>query len=722
MTPLPEPISPLSSDRKVRLAAYIGVLAAYLAAARSDPLTPYQIAFFVGAALWSLAVEHRWRRPFFSAPVKIGLIAVGGSIFILFIAGNVGGTAEHFANSISRFLFWNAIVFVLSRNKTEYDFWTLAIIELSLFMISGSFVQPVAFLPLLLVSVFCLFATFQRAAILKCGVIGEPPRGGLWLSVVTLAITLEIAAVVFIVFPRQSFRIEKAGGTETADRSPKPELPQTPLPGEHVGMPRFAAFLKLTNFNKLKTDPTPVLRIKIRDLLDQPVPPEQTLYIRGAVLDTYENGEWRTDFKKVAKRDADDGTIDGWTELERNVPTNRKFVRQTIQTVALSEDLAFALPDPVSVGLKEVRYDPSGVLFFTAPPQGVVEYRVDSALMPAQLPTTPPKGPAPERYLQLPPAGLDLVRMTARRVTDGLAEGRNLRAGRLVHYLTHNGFSYKLDPFVPVAGQDPAEKFLESRTGYCVHFATALALMCRASGVPARVATGFQLHDPEEDGSFLVRNSDAHAWVEVWFGAEHGWRVYDATPGAIPDAPTTPDGAPVASIGDKKDDKNANKRWDSFVTDFDPATQALALGEGLRKLGGVLETLLAWALSPWHLAGFGGMLVLAFVAYLLLPRSRKLRIRQIVAGFKEPTTIDFYRDFLWTLSKRGIRKHPALTAREFALQVRAQIPDDGVDYITEKFCEARYRGTPPGRDERRRIDEILRRIAELQPKSPPVRA
>ncbi|MBV8880898.1 MAG: DUF3488 domain-containing protein, partial [Planctomycetaceae bacterium] len=464
-----------------------------------------------------------------------------------------------------------------------------------------------------------------------------------------------------------------------------------------------------------------VMRIRVRDLLDQPIPPEQTLYVRGAVLDTYENGEWKSDFKRQARRDADDGSIDGWTELERNVPKNRKIVRQTIQTIALSEDLAFALPDAVSVGWKEAKYDPAGVLFFPTPPQGVVEYRVDSALMPAQLPNTPPKGPVPDRYLQLPP-GLDLIRMTSRRVTDSLAESRNLRAGRLVHYLTHNGFSYKLDPFQPVAGKDPAEYFLETRTGYCVHFATALALLCRSAGVPARVATGFQLHDPDEDGSFLVRNSDAHAWVEVWFGPEHGWRVYDATPGAIPDTPQTADGAPVASVEDKKNDKNANKRWDSFITDFDPATQALALGEGAKKLLGFLGTLARWVVSPLTGSILGGLAVAGFVVYLLLPRSRKNRLRQIVAGFKEPTTIDFYRDFLWTLSKAGIRKHPALTAREFAVQVRASIPDDGVDFITEKFCEARYRGTPPEDEDRRRIDEILKRLARVEPKPQPARS
>src|SRR5436190_7045033 len=453
------------------------------------------------------------------------------------------------------------------------------------------------------------------------------------------------------------------------------------MPGDHIGMPRQAAFLKLTNFQKLKTDPTPVLRVRVRDLQDKPVPAEQTLYLRGAVLDTYENGEWRTDFKKFPRRDGDDGRTDGWSELERGLPAGRKIVRQEIKTIALSEDLSFALPDPIRVEWKEAKYDPAGVLFFPVPPRGVVSYRVESALMPAQLPpTTPQVTPAPERYLQMPP-GLDLVRMTARRVTDSLGDGRNLRAGRLVHFLTHNGFSYKLDPFVPVQGKDPVEHFLETRSGYCAQFATALALLSRASGVPARGATGFQLHDPEDDGSYLVRNSDAHAWVEVWFGPEHGWRVYDATPGAIPDIPTTPDGAPVASVEDKKkEDKGPPKRWDHWVTDFDPSTQSLALGESLRKVAGWFGAAARIVASPVTAFLLVALMLASAVTYALLPRSRKLRLRQIVAGFREPTTVDFYRDFLWTMTKFGIRKHPASTAREFAAQVRAALPEDGIDF------------------------------------------
>jgi hypothetical protein len=212
-----------------------------------------------------------------------------------------------------------------------------------------------------------------------------------------------------------------------------------------------------------------------------------------------------------------------------------------------------------------------------------------------------------------------------------------------------------------------------------------------------------------------VRNSDAHAWVEVWFGPEHGWRVYDATPGAIPDQLVTPEGAPVASVEDKKkEDKGPPKRWDHFITDFDPAAQSLALGEGLRKVAQGVAAAIRVVASPLTAALLVALILAAALVYALLPRSRKNRLRQLVAGFRETTTVDFYRDFLWTVSKLGIRKHPALTAREFAVQVRTTIGDEGVDYITEKFCEARYRGTPPEPEERRRIEEILARLSTLQ--------
>jgi transglutaminase-like putative cysteine protease len=101
----------------------------------------------------------------------------------------------------------------------------------------------------------------------------------------------------------------------------------------------------------------------------------------------------------------------------------------------------------------------------------------------------------------------------------------------LTTYL-QRGFRYTLDlPPVP-AGRDPVDWFLfDVKTGYCEQFATAETLMLRSLSIPARLATGYSTgdYDPLLNQS-VVRERDAHAWVEVWFPG-HGWVPVDPTPG-----------------------------------------------------------------------------------------------------------------------------------------------------------------------------------------------
>ncbi len=712
-------LTPLSRDVRVRLAAYAGVLAAFLAAAPGDPFMPVQLVVFLAASAWSLAFEARRRKFFLPPPVKIGLIVLGSVLFVCSITGSPRETAEQFAHAITRFLFWNAVVFVVSRNKSEYDLWTLAIIELSLFMISGAIVQPPAFVPLLLASLACFLYAFQRASVLKCGPAGEVDRAGIGLALWTLLFVLEAAVVAFLVFPRQLFRADPS--REAARERPGPRPPEgdpVATTGERTGIPRDAEFMTLTHFERLKVDFRPVLRVRIIDLQDRPVPPEQTLYLRGAVLDTYRDGRWSARFERQARRDADDGAEDGWTPLDRDPPRGRLIVRQHIRVTPLAGDLSFCLPDPVRVGWREARYDPAGILFFAAPPREMVEYDVESALAPMDfVRDLRPDPAAPERYLQMPP-GLETTRALSRDLAQRRGSGTMALVNHFVHFLMRNGFRYQLGPFVPAAGKDPAEHFLERREGYCVHYATALALLCRASGIAARVATGFQLHDPDPDGSFLVRNSDAHAWVEVWFGPAHGWRAYDATPPESR-APAPAEGAPVATVeGKKQEEKGPPRRWDRFIVDFDPRLQGETARQVARAVSEAAASAGRFLLSTPVLGTLAALIALAFAAYLLLPRRQRNRLRQLASGFRERTTVDFYRDFLWALSRRGLRKHPALTAVEFAREARKRFDDPGIDFVTRKFCEARYRGTAPTPEERRRIDAVIESLRATREAAP----
>jgi transglutaminase superfamily protein len=101
-------------------------------------------------------------------------------------------------------------------------------------------------------------------------------------------------------------------------------------------------------------------------------------------------------------------------------------------------------------------------------------------------------------------------------------------------YLT-SGFGYSERPTPAAPGRAPLDAFLiDTRDGYCQHFAGAMALLLRMGGIPARVATGFSPGGfSKRRDAWIVRDTDAHAWVEAWFD-QLGWVTFDPTPDSTP--------------------------------------------------------------------------------------------------------------------------------------------------------------------------------------------
>lgn len=98
----------------------------------------------------------------------------------------------------------------------------------------------------------------------------------------------------------------------------------------------------------------------------------------------------------------------------------------------------------------------------------------------------------------------------------------------------NENYVYTLQP--PLLGTHPADEFLfQTRRGFCEHYASSFALLMRAAGIPARIVTGYQGGEINEVGNYLmVRQSDAHAWTEVWLD-ERGWIRVDPTAAVSPD-------------------------------------------------------------------------------------------------------------------------------------------------------------------------------------------
>ncbi|MCL2351061.1 MAG: transglutaminase domain-containing protein [Firmicutes bacterium] len=157
-----------------------------------------------------------------------------------------------------------------------------------------------------------------------------------------------------------------------------------------------------------------------------------------------------------------------------------------------------------------------------------------------------PKGyaAAKERYTQLPDELPASVRQTAEFIVHitGFASPY-LKARAISKWLSENA-SYTLTPDTPPEGADFTAHFLETKEGYCVYFATAMTVLARCAGLPARYVEGFALEGTEKRGLYQATGRTGHAWSEVYFEGI-GWLTFDPL-NWNPAAPLNGD-APVAA-------------------------------------------------------------------------------------------------------------------------------------------------------------------------------
>ena len=129
------------------------------------------------------------------------------------------------------------------------------------------------------------------------------------------------------------------------------------------------------------------------------------------------------------------------------------------------------------------------------------------------------------QYTALPDSLPSRVRDTAQRIVSG-AETPVGKAFALLNWL-HQNCSYTLTPGDVPAGQDFVDWFLQTREGYCTYYASAMTVMARCAGLPARYVTGFGMKlNPGQSGGYVITDESAHAWCEVYFNGV-GWVPFD---------------------------------------------------------------------------------------------------------------------------------------------------------------------------------------------------
>ncbi|MGB8383115.1 MAG: DUF3488 and transglutaminase-like domain-containing protein [Dermatophilaceae bacterium] len=236
-------------------------------------------------------------------------------------------------------------------------------------------------------------------------------------------------------------------------------------------------------------------------------------------------------------------------------------------------------------------------------------------------------------------------------------------------------YSLALPSAPPLAGLDPISKFLETRTGYCVQFASAMIMMARAKGIPARMAIGFLPGRRDQSGQYTVSDDDAHAWPELYF-AGPGWVRFEPTPqvrtGTAPEwtlpatsttTPSTGDSSASGSPGQagRDLDRNLDSGLDGPTTEIDQP---------------LWDRVTLWLSEPAHVVLVG--LLLGLLAALVLPATAfVLRLRRNRRASPDGRAKAQWARLTSRLQDLGLSTPPGGTLRDWETHYRRTAGLDG---------------------------------------------
>jgi transglutaminase-like putative cysteine protease len=382
------------------------------------------------------------------------------------------------------------------------------------------------------------------------------------------------------------------------------------------------------------------------------IPEKADLYWRGPVLDAYDGLTWRAS-TATASRPRMPAAVEA-----RGTPYSYSSIIEAHgQRWLLALDVATSLPAgamqaPTLEVLAREPLRARARFAFTSS----VDYHANRSETAAVL----------QQALALPPA----INPRARALADQWKSRPPARIADAVLSLFRNeDFHYTLRP--PLLGADAVDEFLfGTRRGFCEHYASAFVFLLRAAGVPARVVAGYQGGEVNPvDGYLIVRQSDAHAWAEVWLAGE-GWVRYDPTAAVAPSrieqgiVAALPQGEPLPAIVGLDADwlrelryrwEAANNAWNQWVLGYNPQRQR----DILSRFGMVNPD---WQGMSAALAVLCGVALL-LVSVWTLPRRRRA----------DPAQRAWQR-YCAALARRGVRRAAWEGPLAFARRVAVERP------------------------------------------------
>lgn len=474
------------------------------------------------------------------------------------------------------------------------------------------------------------------------------------------------------------------------------------------GLTGFSDRIELGSIRRIKENRAIVMRVAPRGVAD---PQSLNLRWRGMALDTFDGRSWSL---STAARAWVEPDRDGSFRIGRQPPAGRPAFVQEISMMPLLSPILFAAPgvtrvvgdDFVALGV-----DTGGAIHLTSPRLSRFDYRAVSAPPGAPIPTAGEdlESPSMARYLTLPRVDPRVDAIT-RRAAGTAAD--DAEAARRIESFLRESRTYTLD--VNDAGvADPLEHFLlDGKPGHCEYFATSMAVMLRYLGIPSRVVSGFAAGEWSGlDGSFVVRQSDAHAWVEAFIRGS-GWMTFDPTP-----VRREEDGPIGLFARISRGLVRVELLWDRWIIGLDLLDQrmlAAAAGEAVTAAAATTARALQAALSAaigvaarlaTPEATWTGAVALAAVLLLVAARRLGWPASLGIRGRRETLAhvtgagpaAEAFRRFERHWAARGVRRAPGQTPLEFAREIerrRLGEPGQAVGYV-RSYYRSRF-GEPDG--------------------------
>ncbi len=295
--------------------------------------------------------------------------------------------------------------------------------------------------------------------------------------------------------------------------------------------------------------------------------------------------------------------------------------------------------------------------------------------------------------------GLERVEELAVRITAPY-DTRYDKAAAIEDYLKEN-YPYDLDIPPQSKDMDATAYFLfEQKAGYCEHFASAMAVMARSAGIPARVVTGYTGGEYNPfTALWEIRQSDAHAWVEIYFGSA-GWVAFDPTPGF---------------------DYPSGGTQDPWVMGKVFSYLERLLGD--TPAGGTIRAVASFFLSLPFMPILASLLAAALLALVIfrglerLTRDRRRRRKLATTMDRCYSSQPVLRDYLALaarLQELGLQRQPGETLRSFSDRVCRFLESDDFSRLSSMVECVRYGGLDPETNGARaaslagRISEMIR--------------